>query len=116
MHAVRHAIFIAATLCTPCFAAGEYPVRPVRLVVPYTPGGSMDAVARILSPKLSQALGQQFVIDNRAGASGSVGGETVARAAPDGYTLLLEGSPHTINAHVLKHVRYDPVRDFTPIA
>ena len=92
-----------------------YPVRPVRIIVPYSPGGSSDAVARILSAKLSEMLGQQFVIDNRPGASGSLGREIVAKAAPDGYTLLVGDSPHTINVHVLKHVPYDPIRDFTPI-
>jgi tripartite-type tricarboxylate transporter receptor subunit TctC len=93
-----------------------YPVRPVRVIVPYSPGGSSDAVARILSAKLSESLGQQFVIDNRPGAAGSLGREIVAKAAPDGYTLLVGDSPHTINTHVLKHVPYDPIRDFTPIS
>jgi tripartite-type tricarboxylate transporter receptor subunit TctC len=94
----------------------EYPSRPVRVIVPYSPGGSSDAVARILSTKLSESLGQQFVIDNRPGAAGSLGREIVAKAAPDGYTLLVGDSPHTINVHVLKHVPYDPIRDFTPIS
>jgi len=92
-----------------------YPVRPVRVVVPYAPGGSSDAVARILSQKLGEILGQQFVIDNRPGASGSLGRELVVRANADGYTLLIGDSPHTINVHVLRHVPYDPIRDFTPI-
>jgi len=92
-----------------------YPVRPVRIIVPYAPGGSSDAVARILSQKLSELLGQQFVIDNRPGASGSLGRELVMRASADGYTLLVGDSPHTINVHVLKHVPYDPIRDFTPV-
>ena len=96
--------------------AANYPVRPVRVIVPYSPGGSSDAVARILSAKLSESLGQQFVIDNRPGAAGSLGREIVAKAAPDGYTLLVGDSPHTINVHVLKHVPYDPIRDFTAIS
>jgi tripartite-type tricarboxylate transporter receptor subunit TctC len=96
-------------------SAATYPVRPVRVVVPYSPGGSSDAVARILCAKLSDALGQQFIIDNRPGASGSLGRELVAKATPDGYTLLVGDSPHTINVHVLRHVPYDPIRDFTPI-
>ena len=90
-------------------------MRPVRVVVPYTPGGSSDAIARILGQKLGETLGQQFVIDNRPGAAGSLGREVVAKATPDGYTLLLGDSPHTINVHVLRHVPYDPIRDFTPI-
>jgi tripartite-type tricarboxylate transporter receptor subunit TctC len=97
-------------------ASASYPVRPVRVIVPYSPGGSSDAVARVLGAKLSEMLGQQFVIDNRPGAAGSLGREIVAKAAPDGYTLLVGDSPHTINVHVLRHVPYDPIRDFTPIS
>jgi tripartite-type tricarboxylate transporter receptor subunit TctC len=93
-----------------------YPLRPVRVVVPYSPGGSSDAVARLLGQKLGETLGQQFVIDNRPGAAGSLGREVVAKATPDGYTLLIGDSPHTINVHVLRHVPYDPIRDFTPIS
>jgi tripartite-type tricarboxylate transporter receptor subunit TctC len=96
-------------------AQAVYPSRPVRVVVPYSPGGSSDATARILGQKLGEMLGQQFVIDNRPGAAGSLGRELVARAAPDGHTLLIGDSPHTINVHVLKHVPYDPIRDFTPV-
>src|SRR5688572_3697464 len=92
----------------------DYPTRPVRVVVPYSPGGSSDTTARVLGEKLREMLGQQFVIDNRPGAAGSIGREIVAKAAPDGYTLLLGDSPHTINVHILKHVPYDPIRDFTP--
>jgi tripartite-type tricarboxylate transporter receptor subunit TctC len=97
-------------------ATANYPNRPVRVIVPYTPGGSSDAVARLLGQKLSELLGQQFVIDNRGGAAGSIGREVVAKATPDGYTLLVGDSPHTINVHVLRHVPYDPIRDFTPIS
>ena len=115
------AVLVASTsvnAATPRASDGPtaYPVRPVRVIVPYSPGGSSDAVARILSAKLSESLGQQFVIDNRPGAAGSLGREIVAKAAPDGYTLLIGDSPHTINVHVLKHVPYDPIRDFTAIS
>jgi tripartite-type tricarboxylate transporter receptor subunit TctC len=96
--------------------ATSYPTRPVRVVVPYSPGGSSDAVARVLGQKLSETLAQQFVIDNRPGAAGSIGREVVAKATPDGYTLLVGDSPHTINVHVLRHVPYDAIRDFTPIS
>jgi tripartite-type tricarboxylate transporter receptor subunit TctC len=87
----------------------------VRVVVPYSPGGSSDTVARIVGQKLGDMLGQQFVIDNRPGASGSLGRDLVAKATSDGYTLLIGDSPHTINVHVLRHVPYDPIKDFTPI-
>ena len=75
--------------------AQAYPSRPIRMVVPYSPGGSSDAVARILGQKLGDTLGQQFVIDNRPGAAGSMGRELVAKATPDGYTLLVGDSPHS---------------------
>jgi tripartite-type tricarboxylate transporter receptor subunit TctC len=87
----------------------------VRVIVPYSPGGSSDTVARIVGQKLGETLGQQFVIDNRPGASGSLGRDLVAKASPDGYTLLIGDSPHTINVHVLRHVPYDPIKDFTPV-
>ena len=93
----------------------NYPTRPIRVIVPYSPGGSSDTVARIVGQKLGETLGQQFVIDNRPGASGSLGRDLVAKASPDGYTLLIGDSPHTINVHVLRHVPYDPIKDFTPI-
>src|SRR5690606_11188660 len=80
--------------------AQSYPARPVRIVVPYSPGGSSDAAARVLGDKLRETLAQPFVIDNRPGAAGSLGREIVAKAAPDGYTLLLGDSPHTINVHI----------------
>jgi tripartite-type tricarboxylate transporter receptor subunit TctC len=96
-------------------AAGAYPVRPIRLIVPYAPGGASDATGRILGQKMGELLGQQFVIDNRPGAAGSIGREIAAKATPDGYTLLIADSPHTINVHVLRHVPYDPIKDFTPI-
>jgi tripartite-type tricarboxylate transporter receptor subunit TctC len=111
------AVLLAAAAAPSWGATPEpsYPVRPVRIIVPYTPGGASDAVARILGAKLGETLGQQFVIDNRPGAAGSLGREIVAKATPDGYTLLVGDSPHTINVHVLKHVPYDPIKDFTPI-
>lgn len=103
--------------CLGMAAAGAqpYPSRPVRVVVPYAPGGSSDTTARIVGDKLREILGQPFVIDNRPGAAGSMGRELVAKAVPDGYTLLIGDSPQTINVHVLKHVPYDPIGDFTPI-
>jgi tripartite-type tricarboxylate transporter receptor subunit TctC len=100
---------------TAATAHANYPLRPVRVIIPYSPGGSSDAVGRVVGQRLGEILKQQFVIDNRPGASGSLGREIVAKAAPDGYTLLIGDSPHTINVHVLKHVPYDPIKDFTPI-
>jgi tripartite-type tricarboxylate transporter receptor subunit TctC len=96
-------------------AAGPYPDRPVTLIVPYAAGGSSDVLARLLNEPLSKSLGQPVVIDNRAGAGSRIGTEFAAKAAPDGYTLLLADMPHTIVPAIQNGVQYDPVRNFTPI-
>jgi tripartite-type tricarboxylate transporter receptor subunit TctC len=95
--------------------AQSYPDRPVTMIVPYAAGGSSDVLARLIGVRLAPALGQPIVIDNRAGAGSRVGIELAARAPADGYTLLLADMPHTIIPAIQKGVRYDPVRDFTPI-
>ena len=97
-----------------CGAA--YPDRPIRLVVPVAPGGAVDVVGRLIGQKLSGILGQNVVIDNRAGANYIIGSEIVARSLPDGYTLLFTAGAHTINPVVHRKLPYDTVRDFTPIA
>jgi tripartite-type tricarboxylate transporter receptor subunit TctC len=96
-------------------SAGEYPDRPVRLVLPVGPGGAVDVVGRIVGQKLSGLLGHNVVIDNRGGANYIIGTELVARAAPDGYTLLSTAGAHTINPAVYRKLPYDALRDFTPI-
>src|SRR5262249_35002669 len=96
-------------------AAEPYPDHPVTLIVPYAAGGSSDVLARLLGERWSKSLGQPIVIDNRAGAGSRLGIEVAAKSAPDGYTLLLADMPHTIIPAIQKGVRYDPVRDFTPI-
>ena len=109
--------FVAALLALagPAAAAEPYPDRPITLVVPYAAGGSSDVLGRLVGERLGRSLGQQIVIDNRAGAGSRLGIEAVARSAPDGHTLLLADMPHTIVPAVQKGVGYDPVRDFTPI-
>ena len=97
-------------------AAADYPERSITLVVPSPPGGGTDTQARILAPRLSQLLGQPVVIENRGGASGNIGAEVVAKAAPDGYTLLAMISSHVMNPYVLKSVPYDLDRDFAMIS
>ncbi len=101
-----------------CAAVGvnaqQYPHRPVRIVVPLTPGGGVDTMARIVAEHASMALGQRFIVDNRPGAGGSIGVETVAKAAPDGHTLLVSSSSMVTNA-AIQSVRYDPIRDFQPV-
>jgi tripartite-type tricarboxylate transporter receptor subunit TctC len=97
-------------------AQQAYPARAVRLVVPSAPGGGTDITARIMAPKLSEYLGQQVVVENRAGAATMIGGEVVARSAPDGYTLLMGISTLAINAAMYRKVAYDALKDFAPIA
>ena len=98
-------------------AAGEYPTKPVRMIVPFPPGGGNDTMARTVGQKLSEAFGQQVVIDNRGGAGGNIGAEIAARAAPDGYTLFLGGTgSHGTNPNLHAKLPYDPVKDFAPIS
>ena len=96
--------------------AQAWPSKPIRLVVPYPPGGSTDLLARTIGVKVGEALGQQIVVDNRAGAGGMLGSDIVARSAPDGYTILLgTGASHGLTLLLSKSVPYDPVKDFTAI-
>ncbi len=106
--------YAAALLPRAAFAA--YPDRPIHLVVPFAPGGNADLVGRLVGENLSKALGQPVVIDNRGGAGGSIGAESVARAAPDGYTLLVgSNGPLTVNPFVQAHLPYDPLKDFVAV-
>ncbi len=96
--------------------AQAWPSKPIRLVVPYPPGGSTDLLARTIGVKVGEAIGQQVIVDNRAGAGGMLGSDIVARSAPDGYTILLgTGATHGLTLLLSKSVPYDPVKDFTPI-
>ena len=96
-------------------SAQTYPTKSVRVIVPSAPGGSVDTLGRLLAQKLSAALGQQFVVENRAGSGGVVGTEVVAKAAPDGYTLLMAYHSHVINPTLYKNLPYDTIKDFVPI-
>jgi tripartite-type tricarboxylate transporter receptor subunit TctC len=97
-------------------SASSYPNKPVRLIVPFAPGGFTDVVARILSVKLSAALGQQFVVENKAGAGSTIGTESVARAAPDGYTLAIVSTTHVISPWIYKSIPYDPIKSFSLVS
>ena len=97
-------------------AQGTYPNRPLRLIVPYAAGGNGDIVSRILAQKLVTQIGQQVVIDNRGGAGGNIGAELTARAAPDGYTLMLGTNTHAINMSLFAKLPYDLQRDFAPVS
>ena len=102
-------------LAGPAQAQSNYPARPVRIVVPSPPAGGTDIIARVLAQHFSTAFGQQFFVENRPGAGNMIGIESVARDAPDGYTLLFVPSTLALNSVMYKKVSYDPVRDFTPI-
>ncbi|HZE10913.1 MAG TPA: tripartite tricarboxylate transporter substrate binding protein [Burkholderiales bacterium] len=112
--------FLAALASTVIFAAAhaqDYPAKPVRIVVPYSAGGNADILGRALAQKLGDALKQPFVVENRAGANGGIGTDFVAKAAPDGYTLLVTASgPIVVNPTLYANVPYDPVKDFAPIS
>jgi tripartite-type tricarboxylate transporter receptor subunit TctC len=97
-------------------AQQDYPVKPIRIVVPSSPGGGTDILARQIAQKLTERWGQQVIVDNRPGAGQMIGIELVAKAAPDGYTLALTASPLALNTVLYKKVPYDPVRDFAPIS
>jgi tripartite-type tricarboxylate transporter receptor subunit TctC len=114
---MRTFIFTAAGLAAGGAAADDFPARPIRFVVPQTPGGASDALARITGQKLGDRWNQQFVIDNRGGAGGNIGTDTVAKSSPDGYTWLLAYvGTHAINAALYKKLPFDPDRDFAPVA
>ena len=107
---------LAAAIASACVQAAEpYPVRPIRLVVPFPPGGGTDITARVVGQKLAEQLATRVVIDNRPGAGGVVGTEIAAKAAPDGYTLVLVSASHTVNPSLHPRLPYDTVKDLAPI-
>ena len=115
----RHRIILlGALLALLPFASGaqNYPAKPVRIIVPFPPGSGADITTRLIAPGLGSALGQQVVVDNRAGAAGTIGAETAARAAPDGYTLLTAPASLTISHTLYKNLKYDLAKDFAPVA
>jgi tripartite-type tricarboxylate transporter receptor subunit TctC len=109
-------VFAAALLAALTAHAQNYPTRPVKLLVPFPAGSATDQVARVVGAELQQAFGQAFVVENKAGAQGAIAAAEVAKAAPDGYTLMLTtNTPHAANPSLFKKLNYDPVKDFTPI-
>jgi len=120
MTLLRRCVAVLLSLCllpaVPALAEGTYPTKPIRLVVPFSPGAGTDTVARFVAQKLSERLGQLVVVDNRTGAGGAIGAAEVAKAEPDGYTLLFVASPFTTVAASAKNPGYDPVGQFVPVA
>ena len=108
-------VICAIGLCFGIAAAQGYPTKPLRLIIPFPPGGSNDIVGRFIATKLTERLGKQVVADNRGGAGGVIGTEAAAKSEPDGYTLLIISSAYAINTSLYK-LPYDPVKAFTPIA
>jgi tripartite-type tricarboxylate transporter receptor subunit TctC len=108
-------IALLALAATPAFAQ-NYPTKPVRVIISFTPGSATDIVGRLVTAKLSEYWGQPVVAENRAGAGGSIGSAVVAKAAPDGYTLLINSNAHTVNPAIFAKLPYDTTRDFTDIA
>ncbi len=113
----RTLVALAAALAVPmAFAQGAWPNKPVRIVVPFAPGGTTDILARTLAPELSRVFGQSFVVENRAGAGGNIGAEVVAKSPADGYTLLMGTvGTHGINKSLYSKLPYDPQKDFAPV-
>jgi tripartite-type tricarboxylate transporter receptor subunit TctC len=113
---VGSAVAVLALACGGANAQDRYPSKPVRMVVSFSAGGPTDTVARVMSARMAELLGQQFVVENRVGAGGNIGADMVAKSPPDGYTLLMATvSTHAINPGLYKKMPYDPVRDFTPL-
>jgi tripartite-type tricarboxylate transporter receptor subunit TctC len=112
----RAAAFMVLALAGTSAFAADYPVKAIRIIAPFPPGGSVDLVARLVGMDLSKALGQQIVIDNRSGASGMIGTEVAKNAAPDGYTLLVNTLPFVTNQFAYSKVPYDPVTDFASVS
>lgn len=115
-HWTRTLAAAALTLASVAAQAQAWPAKPIKLVVSYPPGGTLDAVARIIATPLSQRLGQPVVVDNRAGAGGAIGGELVAKSAPDGYTVLLDASNHAQNPALRSKMPFDTLRDLAPVS
>jgi len=112
--ALSPAVFVLC--CAHAADTGPYPTKPIRLIVPFAPAGSADALARTIQPALSEALGQTLVIDNRPGASSTIGTDMAAKAAPDGYTLVLVTTTHTVNPSLIAKLPFDTVKDFAPVS
>ena len=117
MRSARIPLLLVLALLCGAACAQQYPVRPVRIVIPFTAGSAADIIARAMEPQMREKLGQSLVIDNRGGAGGNIAAELTAKSPPDGYTIMMGTiGTHAINASLYSKLPYDPVRDFTPVA
>ena len=118
MHSCLRWLFMAlAVVVTTSHAQTRYPAKPIRLISPFPPGGSTDGLARLIGQRMTESWGEPVVVENRPGAGGTLGAESVARAAPDGHTLLLtSASAHAMGPAVRRKMPYDPIKDFAPIS
>src|SRR5579859_5196744 len=110
------ALVLGVHLVAAVAQSAPWPSRPIRFVVPLPPGGSPDYLARLLSERLQPVFGQPFVVENKPGAAGNIARDYVAKATPDGYTILMSESAHVMSAGVVARLPYDPIRDFAPIS
>ncbi len=116
MHIAKYFLCALLVLALPALHAADYPEKPIRIIVPYTPGGTADMLARTLGQKLTESLGQQVIVDNRPGAGGNIGADIAAKAAPDGYTLVMGTvATHAINPYLYPNMPFKPEKDFAPI-
>src|SRR5437868_14387814 len=115
MNRLKVLVFAALAGCSLQATAQSYPTKPVQVILAFTPGSAVDIVGRIVTAKVSEMWGQPIINDNKSGAGGSIGSAAVARAAPDGYTLLVTSNAHTVNPAIFAHLPYDTLKDFTDI-
>lgn len=116
MNRIRTALALVALVASSLAAAQDYPSKPLHLLVAFPPGGPVDIIARLVGPKIGEALGQPVVVENKVGASGNIATQEVAKSSPDGYTLLAHSSAYAVNPTLFANAGYDPVKDLTPIA
>lgn len=117
IYSIIATLLVLSGVAQTALAADNYPLRPIRMIVAYPPGGGTDRVGRVMAEQFSQRMGQNVIVDNRGGATGNIGTELAARAAPDGYTLLMGNvAPNAVNVSLFKKLGFDPVKDFSPIS
>jgi tripartite-type tricarboxylate transporter receptor subunit TctC len=107
---------LAPVIACPAVAQSTWPNKPVRILIPFTPGGGADTVARFVALKMTEVLGQQFIVESKPGAGGNIAAEFTARSAPDGYTMFLAGDHHATNIFLNPNLSYHPVKDFEPVS